>query len=349
MNPNWKSLLSHASISLFKDELTEPLQTPLVTSREVPLEAYSSWSDLKEAILDEDEYEEDVVLTSQDVNVPPSILSRFKYDDMKTYGCKPAREESGVIQCNACSKKLFSSGFVEHTENCEKIKAMSSTSTRKIPINEIPVNKNTKYIESITNSYVSNKKRKRSVTSEAELTERSISTKASTSISDTRSSPVKKQQIKKEKEKKTKLTKRNKGPIDLDRQCGVIEHTGTQCSRSLTCKSHSMALKRAVQGRSQPFNTLLSQYPKKSIGRPQNNGVPDNKSENIKKEGSTVEVDEKDDGVVDSDEEVDAVMEAIMCSKPQPLVTRPESYVPSTIAKSIQNHMTELAEIDETD
>ncbi|CAG8752925.1 7175_t:CDS:2, partial [Gigaspora rosea] len=170
MNPNWKSLLSPASISLFKDELTEPLQTPLVTSREVPLEAYSSWSDLKEAILDEDEYEEDVVLTSQDVNVPPS-----------TYGCKPAREESGVIQCNACSKKLFASGFVEHTENCEKIKAMSSTSTRKIPINEIPVNKNTKYIESITNSYVSNKK--------PELTERSISTKVSTSTSDTRSSP----------------------------------------------------------------------------------------------------------------------------------------------------------------
>ncbi|CAG8666688.1 14798_t:CDS:2, partial [Racocetra fulgida] len=32
-----------------------PLQTPLVTSQEVPLEAYSSWSDLKEAVLDEDE------------------------------------------------------------------------------------------------------------------------------------------------------------------------------------------------------------------------------------------------------------------------------------------------------
>ncbi|CAG8570051.1 16271_t:CDS:2, partial [Dentiscutata erythropus] len=281
MNPNWKSLLSPASISLFKDEWTEAFQTPLVVSREVPLEAYSSWSDLKEAILDEDEYEEDVVLTSQEVN---------------TYGCKPAREESGVIQCNTCSKKLFASGFVEHTENCEKIKVMSLTSTKKKPVDEIPVNKNSKDIES---TYVSNKKRKRSVTSE--------------------------------------------GPIDLDKQCGVIEHTGTQCSRSLTCKSHSMALKRAVQGRSQPFNTLLSQYQKKSIGRPQNNGVPDNKAENGKKDGSTVEVGENDDGVVDSDEEVDAVMEAIMCSKPQPLVTRPESYVPSTIAESIQNRMTGLA------
>ncbi|CAG8506235.1 3239_t:CDS:2, partial [Dentiscutata heterogama] len=315
----WKSLLSPASISLFKDEWTEAFQTPLVVSREVPIEAYSSWSELKEAILDEDEYEEDVVLTSQEVNVPPS-----------TYGCKPAREESGVIQCNTCSKKLFASGFVEHTEDCEKIKAMSLTSTKKIPVDEIPVNKNSKDIDS---TYVSNKKRKRSVTSEV-----------STSASDTRSSPVKKQKVKKEKEKKSKLTKRNKGPIDLDKQCGVIEHTGMQCSRSLTCKSHSMALKRAVQGRSQPFNTLLSQYPKKSIGRPQNNGVPDNKAENSKNDGSTVEVCENDDGVVDSDEEVDAVMEAIMCNKPQPLVTRPESYVPSTIAKSIQNRMTGLAD-----
>ncbi|CAG8819985.1 10499_t:CDS:2, partial [Racocetra persica] len=227
------------------------------------------------------EYEEDVVLTSQEVNVPPSA----------TYGCKPAREESGVIQCNSCLKKLFASGFVEHTENCEKIKAKFSISTKKMHVDEIPVNKNMKNIESIANAYVPNKKRKRSVTSE--------------------------------------------GPIDLDKQCGVVEHTGMQCSRSLTCKSHSMALKRAVQGRSQPFNTLLSQYPKKSI----DNGVPDNKPENSKKDGSIVEVDEKDDGVVDSDEEVDAVMEAIMCSKPQPLVTRPESYVPPTSNYFIYNDL----------
>ncbi|CAG8476440.1 8393_t:CDS:2 [Scutellospora calospora] len=219
---------------------------------------------------------------------------------------------------------------------------MSLISTKKIPVDEITVNKNIKDIESIANVYVPNKKLKRSITSEAELIERSISTKVSTS--DTKSSSVKKPKIKKEKEKKTKLSKRNKGPIDLDKQCGVVEQlTGMQCSRSLTCKSHSMALKRAVQGRSQPFNTLLSQYPKKSIGRPQNNGLPDIKQENSKKDGGTVEVDEKDEVIVDSDEEVDAVMEAIMCSKPQPLVTRPESYVPPTIAEYIQNRMTDLA------
>ncbi len=32
--------------------------------------------------------------------------------------------------------------------------------------------------------------------------------------------------------------------------------------------------------------------------------------------------------LVDSEEEVDAVMKAIMYSNPHPLVTRPESYVP---------------------
>lgn len=40
------------------------------------------------------------------------------------------------------------------------------------------------------------------------------------------------------------------------------------CTRSLTCKSHSMGAKRAVDGRSQPYDVLLAAYQKKSIGRP---------------------------------------------------------------------------------
>ncbi|KAF9005900.1 SCA7, zinc-binding domain-containing protein [Cyathus striatus] len=56
----------------------------------------------------------------------------------------------------------------------------------------------------------------------------------------------------------TKVTKgRLKGPIDYDRQCGVINDKGLPCSRSLTCKSHSMGAKRAVQGRSRNYDELL--------------------------------------------------------------------------------------------
>jgi SAGA-associated factor 73 len=55
-----------------------------------------------------------------------------------------------------------------------------------------------------------------------------------------------------------KVTKgRVKGPADYDRHCGVINDKGVPCSRSLTCKSHSMGAKRAVQGRSRNYDDLL--------------------------------------------------------------------------------------------
>ncbi|KAI8334700.1 SCA7, zinc-binding domain-containing protein [Chlamydoabsidia padenii] len=77
-----------------------------------------------------------------------------------------------------------------------------------------------------------------------------------------------KKKIKKEKTK-TKGTKQ-KAPLDLDKQCGVIQQpNGLPCTRSLTCKSHSMGAKRAVAGRSQPYDVLLAAYQKKAIGRPQ--------------------------------------------------------------------------------
>ena len=61
----------------------------------------------------------------------------------------------------------------------------------------------------------------------------------------------------------TKITKgRLKGPIDLDRQCGVINDKGLPCSRALTCKSHSMGAKRSVQGRSKAYDDLLMEFNK---------------------------------------------------------------------------------------
>lgn len=56
--------------------------------------------------------------------------------------------------------------------------------------------------------------------------------------------------------------KKNRGPINLDRQCGVINNKGLPCSRSLTCKSHSMGAKRNVQGRSKPYDELLFEWQK---------------------------------------------------------------------------------------
>lgn len=48
--------------------------------------------------------------------------------------------------------------------------------------------------------------------------------------------------------------------IDLDRQCGVELPNGSKCGRLLTCKTHSVSAKRAVTGRSRPFDSLLAAY-----------------------------------------------------------------------------------------
>lgn len=62
---------------------------------------------------------------------------------------------------------------------------------------------------------------------------------------------------KKAKAAPNKPAKRMKGPVDLDKQCGVINDKHLPCSRSLTCKSHSMGAKRSVPGRSKAYDELL--------------------------------------------------------------------------------------------
>ncbi|KAK9899084.1 SCA7-domain-containing protein [Cystobasidium minutum MCA 4210] len=56
-------------------------------------------------------------------------------------------------------------------------------------------------------------------------------------------------------------------PIDLDEQCGVVTEKNVLCSRSLTCKTHGMGSKRAVPGRSKPFDSLLLEFQKKKEHR----------------------------------------------------------------------------------
>lgn len=73
---------------------------------------------------------------------------------------------------------------------------------------------------------------------------------------------------KKKEEPKPKVPK-PKGPVDVEKQCGVTLPNGAQCARSLTCKSHSMGAKRGVPGRSLPYDMLLQAYQKKNQARQQ--------------------------------------------------------------------------------
>ena len=82
-----------------------------------------------------------------------------------------------------------------------------------------------------------------------------------------------KKKKKKKDEPKAKAAK-PKGPVDVEKQCGVTLPNGSQCARSLTCKSHSMGAKRAVPGRSLPYDMLLQAHQKQNQARQQSKFRP---------------------------------------------------------------------------
>ncbi len=96
---------------------------------------------------------------------------------------------------------------------------------------------------------------------------------------------------------------RAKAPVDVEKQCGVELPLGGQCARSLTCKSHSMGAKRAVPGRSAPYDKLLLEYQRKNQA----------KMQKAQFDATAPAEDEEmiGAGPVDSDEERESVMAGI--------------------------------------
>ncbi len=58
--------------------------------------------------------------------------------------------------------------------------------------------------------------------------------------------------------------KRAQGPLNLDAMCGVIGENGQPCFRSITCKMHTVAMKRTVTGRSMPYDKMVVEYQKQA-------------------------------------------------------------------------------------
>lgn len=119
----------------------------------------------------------------------------------------------------------------------------------------------------------------------------------------------------KKKKDEPKPKTKPKGPVDVERQCGVLLPNGQPCARSLTCKSHSMGAKRAVAGRSLPYSMLLAAYQKKNQARQQKAALDAN--------APVEDDDDPNAGPIDSDEETTAVMNALAKWNPQPVVPQP--------------------------
>ncbi|KAI9301645.1 hypothetical protein BJ944DRAFT_168714 [Cunninghamella echinulata] len=85
-----------------------------------------------------------------------------------------------------------------------------------------------------------------------------------------------------------------------------------------------MGAKRAVAGRSQPYDVLLAAYQKKAIGRPQSNN--NNNNTNNTNTNNNHNLNNNED-YFDSDEEVENIMQALRSNHPTPLAQKPNFYV----------------------
>lgn len=137
--------------------------------------------------------------------------------------------------------------------------------------------------------------------------------------------------LRKKTKTKTKAPAKTKGPVDVEKQCGVPLPAGGFCARSLTCKTHSMGAKRAVPGRSAPYDVLLQQYQKRNQAKlAASNALAVQRRENAQLTGMAAG--SADDGagslnmVLDPDEETHLVLEGLSKNIPIPLERK--VYVP---------------------
>ena len=118
---------------------------------------------------------------------------------------------------------------------------------------------------------------------------------------------------------------KHKGPIDVEKQCGVALSLGGFCARSLTCKTHPMGAKRAVPGRSAPYDVLLQRYQKCNQAKlAATNALAAQRREDAQLSGVTFDQDSEFGSgpmnvVLDPDEETQLVLEGLSKNSPCPL------------------------------
>jgi len=158
----------------------------------------------------------------------------------------PLEDEFLIVSCNNCKKPILQSALLYHLENCKKIqKIQEENETLKKDI-QLSLFYASKPLPAVKQK----KNKKRKLAEDGQPVEKDSKTNGKDNES------VKEKKKAKDNDNTKKPAKKKKGPIDLDKQCGVMTENGTVCTRSLTCKIHSVSAKRAVQGRSQDYDTL---------------------------------------------------------------------------------------------
>ncbi|EPQ31845.1 uncharacterized protein PFL1_00044 [Pseudozyma flocculosa PF-1] len=188
--------------------------------------------------------------TKSDAGSPmgTSLVSPLWHHDdtaITDFGPYPLDDEVDLVACPDCAKTVLREALGFHQQNCRLARDIAEG--RASPsILEGDLKKRRLMADDNDSAMDVDVERPTKKTKKAEAEAR-------------RQARLELKELKRKKEKK-KGGRKNKGPVDVDKQCGVINDKGLPCSRSLTCKSHSMGAKRAVEGRSAPYDQLLFEW-----------------------------------------------------------------------------------------
>ena len=228
---------------------------------------------------------------SQSTNkVPPSLAKAFQ-------NARPMQDKPEMLKCSHCKRAVSSHKMPKHVEGClnKKQEKQRKKKEAKDARDAAARKEKNGAADSDDEDEESGKKTTASKTGGLGASKKR---KVGDEGDDT--GPAKK---KKKKDDGKAKQPRPKAPVDVEKQCGVELPMGGQCARSLTCKSHSMGAKRAVPGRSAPYDKLLMEYQRKNQAKLQkaqfDASAPNPDDENLPS------------GPVDSEEEKDAVMNSI--------------------------------------
>ncbi|XP_054280235.1 ataxin-7-like protein 1 [Macrosteles quadrilineatus] len=224
---------------------------------------------------------------STPVGTNKGYVMKLPKEDMKTYGLCPERDPFTVIMCDSCNLLVKPQALLSHYETrhsnrpSENPPAQPPTdvvATEKVKIktkvkssSKKTMNKDSKGREGVVNPPPSLPV---SLTLETPIAEAGSSKGESlqpivalTPLSGapiaaapavTTVAPVVAKAPRRPPRKHAPIKERE---YDPDKHCGVVTaETMKPCTWSLTCKSHPMSLRRAVTGRSKPFDQLLADH-----------------------------------------------------------------------------------------
>ncbi|OAD55444.1 Ataxin-7 [Eufriesea mexicana] len=225
-----------------------------------------------------------------------SSVTRLASEDIDLYGFCPERDTFYTVVCETCHAIVKPQALIQHMESrhpsgtvnfpppstpivktplktpyCKVSKLKKTQSSPQISssgsnkINHTNVKRSTEQPNISTSLPPASIPISSSPRSPLESLPSSVQTSNSASGSVLTSSPVKSPGTAtgqpRRKRLKTDRSLLKDREYDPDRHCGVwIEETGKPCTRSLTCKAHTVSLRRTVIGRSKTFDKLLAEH-----------------------------------------------------------------------------------------